>query len=235
MTRAATFALLLLSATAHADTLADVRAALQTLHGEQPLHASYEVHVTQTGDDAYTSAGAVNVRIDTDGLTITFPPPMLEKLATQPARGEGKSSGVRAANVQPSNVAQLLNYAPVLLRQLEKAKILRDTPAPVNGQLGHVLVVNVPQSINLPKMVKGDVTETLTLFIGADHLPVSSEESSKFSVGVLFLKMDGTAKESMTFAHRDDRLIVTRHAAESQSSGFGQSGRQVESETIAVK
>lgn len=235
MSRAATIVLLLLAATARADTLADVRAALQTLHAQSPLRATYDVRVNRTGDNPYAATATVEVRVDADGLTITFPRPMLEKLATQPEMGEGKSTGTRAANVQPSNVAQLLNHAPVLLRDLEKAKLIRDAPTTLNGQPARILVVNVPQSINVPKMVKADVTRTLTLIIGPDHLPLSSEESSKFSAGILFLKMNGTAKESMTFAHRDDRLIVARRTSESQESGFGQSGRQVESETLTLK
>ena len=100
MSRAATIVLLLLAATTRADTLADVRAALQTLHAQAPLRATYDVRVNRTGDNPYAATATVEVRVDADGLTITFPRPMLEKLATQPEMGEGKSTGTRAAKTR---------------------------------------------------------------------------------------------------------------------------------------
>lgn len=230
-------ALLLAAATARADTLGDLRTALRSLHGQTPLHATYETQSSRSGESEYKSAASVDVRIDGEGLTIIFPKPLIEKLTSQPSQFEAKNEPnvVHAANVSPASVTQLLNYAPALLQRLEGAKLLQERQGAYAGQPAHIVVVDVPQRGHVPKMVKVKATETLTMWLGADHLPFAIQSEGKFSAGILFLKGEGTQKETLSLLRRDDRLVVARRQEESQSSGFGQSERRHETESVALK
>jgi hypothetical protein len=237
MIRRLALLVLFTAATARADTLGDLRTALQSLHGQMPLRATYARQSARSGEHAYKSAAAVDVRVDGEGLTITFPKPLVEQLSTQSPEYEAKNdtSAVHAADVSPTNVTQLLNYAPALLRRLDGAKLLQERQGTYGGQPARILVVSVPQRGHVPKMVKVNATETLTMWLGADHLPLAVQSEGKFSAGILFLKAEGTMTESMSLLRRDDRLVVARRQEESQSSGFGMSEHRNETESIALK
>jgi hypothetical protein len=229
--------LLLFSTTAEGDTLADARAALQALRGQAPVRAMYERESTTRDEDEYRMAASADVRVDSDGLTITFPKTLVDKLVTQRPRFEAKNEPnvVHAANVSPENVAQLLNYAPTLLRRTEGAKVIQERQGAYGGHRARIVVLDVPLRGRTPRMLTVHANERLTMWIGDDHLPLAIESEGKFSAGILFLRGQGTQRETLSFVRRDDRLIVAKRQQESHSSGFGQSFSGRETESIALK
>ena len=213
-----------LAATARGDTLADVKAALRSLGGRAAISASYESRQTNKArgkffdQDLDTSAAAA-VRADEQGVTVTLGRDLLDR-----ARAHSPNAG----NVNASRIASLVDYAPSLLAQLERAVVIREEPGK--------LTLRVPPGKNGAKNVdiksKGD---DFTLWIGSDRLPTAAERRATVSFGFLFVKAEGSTIERWTFAHHGDRLVVTRWQSDTSSSGMGQESHGTELETLTLR
>ena len=240
------FASIFLSLSASADTLGEIRAALRGLHAKQPIRATYE---TKSGnvakgrffDQDVTSGATVEARIDDDGATITYPRPQLERATAQrAARDAGAKRDPKVpsvADVSATRIAEMLDFAKSLDAMLDRASVVEERAGSVDGKPARLVVMNLslrdrPEIKGGRFDVKGD---RLTLWIGADSLPLVAERVAKFSAGILFLKMQGDVAERWTFAHRDDRLVITRYERTDHSAGMGQSANNKEVETITIR
>jgi hypothetical protein len=140
-------------------------------------------------------------------------------------------------DVSPVRIAEMLDFASSLAAMLELAEIVEEGPTLYHGQPAHVLVVklNGMQAEGIKEgrvKVKGN---RMTLWIGADHVPLAAQRVAGFTAGILFLHADGTVTESWTFARRDDRLVVTRYERNDSSSGMGETSQGTTVETIALR
>jgi hypothetical protein len=229
-----------LAAAAHvsADTLAEMKSALRGLHPKQPLRATYETKSKNVASGRFfeqdvAGAGSVEARLDDDGLTIVYPRAMLEAL--RHAKKDPKAT--RVDEVNASHLAELLDYAPALASILDRATVVEEHAATVDSQPARLIVMDIRKEEE-PAMKSGhfDVKlDRLSLWIGADGLPLVSERVSKYAGGILFIKAEGGSKEKMVFARRDDRLIVLRLEHTDNSSGMGQTSNNSETETITPR
>lgn len=239
-------ALALLATTAHADAIGDLRTALHALAGTKPVRAAYERRDTNVsrgrffdGDSA--ANGAAVATIDADGLTVMYPRTHLEAVRAQTleeASGAKKPDRKRprAGEASPMRIAELLDYAPALEAMLHDAKLLEDRAVTFRGQPARLIVVQ--PVVNVEGMKEGHFkqkSDRLSIWLGADRVPLAAERVGSYTAGFLFLHIDFTSKDSWTFAHRDDRLIVTRHDRNSATEGLGQKSNSTEVETVVVR
>jgi len=224
-----------------AATLDDVKTALRGLHAKQPVHAVYETKSTNVAagrffDQNVTTSGSVEARLDENGLTLLYPQAFLARAAAQrdAKRDDAKE---RIASISAERVAEMLDFAPSLAAMLDRATVAEERPSSYNGQPARLLVMNLRQRED-PRVKSGHVDvklDRISLWIGADSLPLASDRSIKFSAGILFLKADGDTTEKAVYIHRDDRLIEVRHEHSDSSSGMGQTSHNTETETITLR
>ena len=240
-------ATLLFSATAvSADTLGDIRAALHNLPGNRPVSATYE---TKSGnvakgrffDQDVTSSASVEARVDGEGVTLVYPRSLLDRFsAEREALDAGRKLDPKVqqvSEVSAPRIAEMLDFASSLDAMLQRATIVDERPGAVDGKPARLVSMTLA-SRDQPGLKGGhfDVkSDRLTLWIGADSVPLVGERTAKFSAGILFLKMSGDILEKWTFARRDDRLVVMRYERTDNSGGMGQTSKNNEVETITIR
>jgi hypothetical protein len=234
-----------LAAAAQADTIGDVRGVLLSLNAKQPVRAAYESRRTNAArgrfyDNDFNSVGSAEVRVDIDGLTVTYSRSQLERARSEKTARLGATKPdaktPRVGDVSAFRIAELLDYAPSLAAMLERAEVVEDRATLFRGQHARVLVLKLEQQ-RAEGVKEGRVKsngDRLTLWIGADHLPIAAERNASFSAGILFIKGEGNVKETWSFTRRDDRLVVTRYERTDTSAGMGQTSKGSELETVTL-
>src|SRR4051794_38411876 len=145
-------ATLLLSAAATADTLGDIRAALRNLPGNHPVHATFE---TKSGnvakgrffDQDVTSSASVDARVDSEGITILYSRSQLERAsAERETLNAGRKLDPKApqvSDVSAPRIAEMLDFASSLDAMLQRAKIVGDVPASVDGKPARMVTMTL--------------------------------------------------------------------------------------------
>ncbi|MCU1349254.1 MAG: hypothetical protein JWO56_2284 [Acidobacteria bacterium] len=240
--------LLLLASAAgvQADTIGDVRATLLSLNARQPVRAAYEARRTNAArgrfyDNDFNSVASAEARVDDEGLAITYSRPVLDRARLEKTARLGANKPdvktPRIADVSPLRIAELLDYGPSLAAMLERARIAEERQTLYRGQQARILVLELVQ-VRAEGVKEGRVKATgdrLTLWIGPDRLPLAAERTASFSAGILFIKGDGRVRETWSFAHHADRLVVTRYERMDTSAGMGQTSKGSEVETIVLR
>jgi hypothetical protein len=240
MGRGLTSVLLLCSAAsaAHADTLGDMRAALARLGGRSAISATYEVRRSQKSEGRFANdnlTGRVTLELKSDNATfrLVFPQALLATIDNEqmtmlrdPKKDTPALNALR--EVSPMSASQALNFAPALVQMIDGAKVISDHVETVQGEPGHRLVLDLPP----PKLAGGapdigSVTiekDRLTLWLGADDLPLSAEHIRVTKASVLFFKAEEQQTEKWTFRKDNDHLLRMRYESFSSGSGLGQKG-----------
>ena len=72
-----------------------------------------------------------------------------------------------------------------------------------------------------------ELLSTVKVWVGADGVPLAAERSVRFrGRAFLVVSFESAESDAYEYAVRGDRLVVTRHAQESQGSGTGGSAHQ---------
>jgi hypothetical protein len=243
MRKFATVLLLAAAASARADTLADVKRTLATLRGTSPIAAAYDLRKTNKARGRFFTQdlnvhSAADVHSGEAGVTVTLSHATIERLRSQRAAGrrDRTSSAEVAGDVSPSTVAELLDFAPTLQGMLAHAALRGEREAAVGGVSARLVTLKIPPERSPSKDVKLESDgDDLSLWIGRDGVPIAAERNAQFSVGFLFLKATGTAKEKWTFVRRDDRLVVVRHERAMSGGGLGESSEGMETESLVLR
>jgi hypothetical protein len=210
------FALALLAAVPlDAGGVSDLRTVLTRLPGRDPLTASIEMTRSRHAkgrfmNDDFEGSAAAQVDDDASSLRITVAHSLLDRSAQDGAVAKA------VAELVPSSVAALVDFAPVLAVMLVHAQVIE--------RAGRTIVFALPPATD----PDGDVTfheDRLTITIGADGVPVSARRVRKGSAGFLFIRIDTVRSESWDFAVHGDHLLATRADDLSVVSGPMQSGR----------
>lgn len=230
-----------------ADTMAEVRAALTRLPGTADVRARVEIRTKNAHkvDEhaARQEQGTISVDVArlSGNLMITFPQGLMQRAAQEAqqrvqnaeASGPTRSS---LGEVNAVSIAEALDHAPVLLRQLARAKFLGQRSGSFNGK--PVRIASFAIQPNLPKAEKKYVKKidvTLRLWLDADGTPLVAEETSAVKLGFLFLTFERKAIEKSTFVRRDDHLVTVRRDATSSGAGIGQSFNTSSQMTITLQ
>ena len=245
MTIARTSLLLLFALPLAADPLGDVRAAVGKLTARQPIKATYEYQRSvqnegKFGDDKFSGKAVVELEGSADGYHIVFPRTLLEQVEREKvARVKNPSQETPTANalreIEPVETADAIDFAPTLLRLLDGSKLLSDTQGTFGGKPARILVVRVPDRLDKDDAGKMKIGENkLTLWLGADLVPLGAEHVFNAKISVLIFKAELKEKKSWHLARVDDRLVRTRYEAHQNSAGMGQKGNEVVIATLRV-
>jgi hypothetical protein len=222
---------------AHADVLADVKAALAALAGVQPLAASVDLTtVSHDPDDQREGHVTVRLRSGDGGLEMIYGPQLLQRLEDEKRlEGSGKQEPSLTAirHIEIPEIAGDIDYAPALSRQLQRAHLTEQKIAAWQGQPARMLKFNVdvPLSEKDRKHVK-EAAATLTLWIGADNVPLAAQNTIHAKARFMLISFEDNQTEDLTFAHWGDRLVVTRKVAEEAGSGMGQNSKSRQVQVI---
>jgi hypothetical protein len=235
-------ALMATTACLNADTLADVKRTLTALHATSPIAVSYETRHTNVAQGRFynenvDSHGTADVQVGDNGLTMALPRTAILQMRARrlASTAGGNTSNELTAEVSATRIAELTDYGPTLLALLARAAVVSERDAVLGTTQARLLTLKVASERSGVSEIKVDSKgDTLSLWIARDGLPIAAERRSQFSVGFLFLKATGGAREKWTFMRHDDRLVATRMERDTYGSGMGQSSNGTELETIQV-
>ncbi|CAM5248746.1 hypothetical protein [Rhodanobacter lindaniclasticus] len=232
---AALLAALALPALARADAVSDLRAALGKLQPTQPLAASLRVSTTVHKDDGKTDRAQlqVGVRSGSDGLGLRFSPELLQRAAAEAAvNAKDKDAPTPIQDLlgqlSPVNVQPMVDYAPVLLRQLDGATLASQRDDTREGKPAHVLVFDVPlpPSANKEMSVK-KYTGQLSVWLGSDGVPLAVRNVMAIKGRKLLISIEFGSTTEYALRQVGTRLLaVSRHTEETHSV-FGHDGSSV--------
>jgi hypothetical protein len=228
-----------------ADPLGDVRAALGKLKAAQPIRATYELQqsVANSGkfdNDAFNGKAVVELEGDGGDFRIVFPRPLLDQISReQEARTQDvnrKTPSVSAlSQIDPVETANAIDFAPTLLRMLHGAKVVSDAPSTFQGKPARAMVLRLADRIEKEDAGRVKISENrLTLWLGADLVPVGAEHLLNAKFSFLIFKGESKQKKSWYFAQVADRLVRVRHESTESGSGMGQKSNESVVATVKV-
>ena len=228
-----------------ADPLGDVRAALGKLTAGQPIRATYELQqsVANAGkfdNDAFNGKAVVELEGDGGNFRIVFPQPLLDQISreqeTRTQDVNKKTPTVSAlSQINPVETANAIDFAPTLLRMLHGAKVVSDAPGTFQGKPVRAMVLRLADRVEKEDAGKVKISENrLTLWLGADHVPVGAEHLLNAKFSFLIFKGESKQKKSWYFAQVADRLVRVRHESTETGSGMGQKSNESVVATVKV-
>lgn len=232
----------------HADTLADVRAAVTALHGAQPIHATAELHRTEKeegrfSNDVFTGAATVDVGLDSEGVHITFAPAVVEQFLREQREHTGNPKKVdatsrTAGHVSPLWVLEHLNAADTFLGLLRYAKLRSESRVAWQNRPARLLTFRIdePEPEGMRGIANLDIKEhTLKVWLGDDNVPLAAERVQEGTARVLLFHGSVKTVDSWSFARVADHLVVTRHDSSHNGDILGQKSVGQTSDVVTVK
>jgi len=232
-------ALLGLTASATADGLADLRAALARYPAQSPLKATLEVKsLDRHGDgaDADETVGEARVLVEDGvrGLQVIYAKEVLARLdaeAREHSRDPKSKTPTRSAlgKLDVTDVQPLVSATAPLARRLDDAVLKEEKAEAWQGRPARRLSFTIPDrhlTAAQRKYVK-HFESSLDVWIGPDGTPLASSEHSNVS-GRAFVVVSFEAHdhEDCTYAVAGDRLVTSRRESSNLSSGAGEKGEQ---------
>jgi hypothetical protein len=220
-------ALLLAATSARADTLADLEASLARLTARQPLRATFTSSTTDSTSGRFANHkgerhAALEAAQDASVFRIEFPRALLETMD----------------GISPLGVSHSLDYAAPLLEQLRLGTVLDEKRVVYAGAPARLLVLKMkPAPPRADTVQIGSVRYTedrMSVWIGADNLPLAAERTQKAAAGFLMFKGETASRRAWQFTRKDDHLVVARFEETSSFSGLGQKGELHRIDTIAI-
>jgi hypothetical protein len=233
----------LVAASATADTLFEVKAAVNRLTAKTPVRATFtsQQNVKTAGkwsNNTMVRSLSVEAAHDANGITFTIPQTLLDQatheVATRAAETPAQTA-IRGMN--PSNVVEALDFRNELLRLLDGATVAAEKRAVFRGKATRLLTLKLAP----PKKEKDTITigegkseRTLNLWIGDDNVPLAGDQSDKTTAGFLMFHATTESKTSYSFAHVADRLVLARLETNSSGAGMGQKFDEATVQTLTL-
>lgn len=219
------------------DALQALRATLRAFAGTTPVNATIERAVTSERKDRPLEAGRVTLQVAAgrNGITVGFPPDVLEQLRSERANTDPEKSEPTKRtleNFDASDVAEILNAATGLLTELDGATLKSVTDVERDGKPARLLELDLKLRVNKAnsKWLKS-ASRSMKLWTSPDGLPLAEETEGAYTVGLLIFTFDAAESRSQTFAPKGDRLLSVRRAARFDGEGLGESQHST-SETV---
>jgi hypothetical protein len=220
---------------AHADGLADMRAALAQLKGQSPIKAVLEAHSwhrTGEGRAADEEQGQASVGLEDAGrgLQVTYGRDLTARIDTE------QRSRVRdPANKTPTlttlkdidigEMLPMVSSGAALLRVADKAAFKGERSDAYNGKPARVLTFDLPvESLNeRDRKYTKKFSSTVDVWIGADGTPLASR--SRQVIGgraFVVISFDSVYEEQFVFGVNGDRLLTLRRESKFNATGAGE-------------
>jgi len=231
-----------------ADTFADLKTALGTLHGTASISAGVDVQVTRKSsgrfaNQQFATSVAFDVTHDGNGLQLRFPPALIARMDAEAREHEAdpnKPTPTRNAvsEIQANEVAGDLDFAEHLARLLRIAAVVSESRGVLGAKPVRILVLKLTPK--LPKEATSIFNvkftqDRLTVWVGDDNVPLAADRARKGTAGFLFLRGEMTDHQAWSFTRHGDRLVVSRYEGSFLGSGFGQKGEGKTVQTITVR
>ncbi len=229
-----------------ADTLADLKAKLATMTGDNRVTATVTNEFTNLGsadDQPVKGQGKAAAAIEDgpDGIKITWPRELIAAIdqeAREQAKNPEKRADLRraAGGINPMLVHDNLSAAAGVLRQLEEAEFVAEQAEMWEGRPARLLTLKLPmpKSAQARKYLK-EWDATAKVWVGADNLPLAGEmRMRQKGRAFLVISFEGESKEDFRFAAVGQRLVIVRRFRESSSSGPGQKSHDTSTVTIQL-
>ncbi len=220
-----------------ADPLADVRTALARLTGRDAIRATYELQQSvategKLDNEKFAGKATVELEGDANGVRVIYPRTLLDQLDREQLAHARNANHPRPTvsaldEIRGSDTANVLDFAPALLRFLEGAKLLSDTQGTWGGKPARVLVLRGADRMDDEDKGRVKVQDNkITLWLGADMVPLAVEHIFNAKFSFLVFKAETKQKTSWHFARVGDRLVRARLETTQTSSGMGQKGNE---------
>jgi hypothetical protein len=231
---------------AHADTLARLNDALAGLAGAAPARAHVEFEYWNRGGDKDDVAeesctvgvdieeGSTGLRISWSRETLTAAAEEMRAAATDPDLRMPMRRAI--AELNAAELSGYLNGRVELLRWLGQSQLLKEEPAEWKGAAVTLLTFkNTPRVNAQTRKYLKELTSTVRVWVGGDGAPLAAERKVRFKGrALLVVSFESTESDAFEYAVHDGRLVVTRHAQESNGSGTGGTNHQKTVATLTI-
>lgn len=225
------------SGTGRADGLAELKAALQTLSGQQAIKGTITAktqHRQGEGQEATTEVGAASLAIEdsTQGLQLQFAPDTLARLQAEKQARENDA----LAKTPTQQGLGALGYAEIramtaaadsLRNELARATFKNEVTDTWNGRPARLLNFDLgPGKLRAQDQKYIKKTEgSLLIWIAADGTPLESRSQMKLSGrAMVVISFETVLSAKVLYQRQGDRLIATRRESQNSASGAGEKG-----------
>ncbi len=227
--------LLVLPALARADAVADLRVTLGRLHATEPLAATLQVSSTVKGEEDKTTHAQLQISVasGSDGLSMGFSPDLLQRASHEAvvnAKNPDAPTPIRdlLGELSPVSVQPMVDFAPVLLRQLDGATLASERDEAYAGKPAHLLLfdVTLPASVGKEMTIK-HYTGQLKVWLGTDGVPVAVQKVVDVKGRKLLISINVGDTTSYVLKLVGTRLLVASRRSEETHAVFGKAGSSV--------
>jgi len=232
---------LLFTASSYADTLADLRARLQTIKPTSPLTARIELRSNRVEEDdgaplKTERTATIEAVHDTNGIHLTWTSALLEKAQQQEANSQRNPDAPKLGVLAPfdANVAMdLLDAARDLLLVLEGATLVETKVEQFQNKPATLLTLKLRPSLtkkDKKRIKKYDYSAKLWLDTEGWPVALESQEHSKASMMLISFISD--VKEKHIYGRSTERLFITNSSHDLVFEGFGQKTEEHATTTV---
>lgn len=222
---------LLLSGTAAASSLADLKTALGGMQGQGSLRGTFESRQSKTGeDDAKPETTTLSVKVEDSAgeLRIGWDNGLLKRAleASQRAPKPEAELSMAINGTSASRIAGSVNYAPRLLGILASGQVKSERMDSWQGKPARLLEMSYlpPIATGSSLKIKENV-HTAKVWLGADGVPLAATLSHSVRASfMVFISYEEKSSESYVFGHVANRLVALRREEHSVKKGAGQDG-----------
>lgn len=222
---------LLLSSTAAASTLSELKAALGGMQGQGNLRGTFESRQTRTSEEEgkpETTTLSVKVEDSAGELRIGWDHGLLKRALEASQRTPKPDAELSMAinTTSAGRIAGAVNYAPRLLNILSGGQVKADRMDSWQGKPARLLEVAYMPPIDAGSSLK--IKENLhsaRVWVGADGVPLAATLSHSLRASfMVFISYEEKSTESYVFGNMADRLVVLRREEQGSKKGAGQDG-----------
>lgn len=238
----------LLSSTAQADGLSDLKSALARLQGQTPLKAVVEARTWNRqgdGKDAEENAGHAVVSLEEGarGLQVLYSKDMLSKLEAEERLKEKDSKAKTPtlsalSEVNSSALRPMLFAASSLSRIMDKANFKGERNDTYGGKPARVLNFELSMD-KLPERDRKYMKKfegSLDVWIAADGTPLASRSAQNVhGRAFLVVSFDLKNEEEWVYGVVGDRLVAVKKENKNSGSGMGEKGEGKVVKTLQIQ
>src|SRR4051794_30994203 len=191
------FVLLCIALPISADTLSDVKAALGKLAARTPMRVtwSHESNDSTSGkyaNDKTSERVSVEAMLDAGSFRVEIPRALLDKAGDEARASRGETRRA-LSSVSAVRISEDLDYADAFTGLLNTGTVSEEKRVTWNGAPARLLVLKLQEPKHEHSISVGKVTfaeNRLSIWIGADDVPLAAEHVQKASAGFLMFHGD---------------------------------------------
>ncbi len=226
---------LLAAGTAHADGLADLKAALARLQGQTPLQASLDIKTWRRigeGKEMEEQQGQVRLAVEDGarGLQLLYGKDLLARVDTeQRAKRQEKKARTPSLwalrELEPTDARAMTLAAAALSREVDEAVYKGEVADTRNGKPARRLNFEMPieRLTERERKYVRNFDAALQVWIAQDGTPLASELHLQLSGrAFVVVSFEQKSDEERSYGVVGDRLVLLRKEERGRSSGAGE-------------